>query len=82
MLDYQFNDFLDQALAMPLSPAFICTRYIKMCDFNYLQEDEDRAFIQKMLDSKPQNIRDNQYLNKLYQEVEKNHQNRKTLKIV
>ncbi|CDW86227.1 ser thr protein phosphatase family protein [Stylonychia lemnae] len=82
IIEYFSKSVVDQLFKYPLSPAYICmSEFLPFCKFKELAPLSGTKYQYKMLQDKPEIIKNDDYLNNLYDKVNGN-KKRPTIKFV
>ena len=81
-IDYYADGVLENVFDINLHPGYICQTYLKICTFDQFKEEDPMIFVRDVLKDKPEIIQDDEFVNKLYDDVNKHPAGRKTLKMV
>ena len=75
---------IDNLLELILSPGYLCAEALQYCARNPYVNLDPKAYIQRMLHDKPENLKNNTFVNDLYKQVREdpNRNQRPVLKMV
>lgn len=73
---------MEALLGYNLKDDFFCEKILPICDTNYYTEDKPQDYIKKILADKPKELEKDDFVNNLYEKINKDTNERKTFKML